>query len=245
MLVPEPCLYHPTRPCHDRRALPFSPFTSTLANDCPAGATRLTFPLDTARMADGTPSKSDSGTPGPKYSAPKDKACQFCGVFFTSSSLGRHLDQFIKEKKPKPPDGVHDVEEIRRLRGNITRRQPRNALRKRETLTPAGTPKGTSSLKDSTSSQDLSKVASPFSPNNPNPKAQQPPPWELTGVINEAVRNGDSSGSSRNAQQRVSSRQASQKIQLDARNKLTEATDSARAAELALREVLGSLRAAK
>lgn len=196
-------------------------------------------------MADATPTKSDSGTPGPKYPASKDKACQFCGVSFTSSSLGRHLDQFIKDKKPKPPDGVHDVEEIRRMRGNITRRQPRNSLRRRETLTPAGTPKGTSSLKDSTSSQDLSKVASPFSPNNSNPKAQAPPPWELTGVINEAVRNGDTNGNARNPQQRAPSRQLAQKVQLDVRNKLTEASDSAKAAELALREVLGSLRAAK
>lgn len=196
-------------------------------------------------MADATPTKSDSGTPGPKYPAPKDKACQFCGVAFTSSSLGRHLDQFIKDKKPKPPDGVHDVEEIRRLRGNITRRQPRNSLRRRETLTPAGTPRGSASLKDSTSSQDLSKATSPFSPDSSNPKAQAPPPWELTGVISEAVRNGDGNGSTRNGQQRSVSRQAAQKAQFDARSKLTDATDTARAAELALRELLGSLRAAK
>lgn len=193
-------------------------------------------------MEDATPTKSDSGTPGPKYPAPKDKACQFCGVAFTSSSLGRHLDQFIKDKKPKPPDGLHDVEEIKRLRGNITRRQPRNSLRRRETLTPAGTPKGSSSLKESTSSQDLSK--SPFSPNGTNAKSQPPPPWELTGVISEAVRNGDADGT-RNAQQRSASRQVAQKAQLDARNRLTDAADTAKAAELALRELIGSVRAAK
>lgn len=196
-------------------------------------------------MAEATPTKSDSGTPGPKYPAPKDKVCQWCGVAFTSSSLGRHLDQFIKSKKPKPPDDVHDVDEIRRQRGNITRRQPRNSLRRRETLTPASTPKG-SALRDLSSGQDPSGAASPFSPNDQNPKAQPPPPWELTGVISEAVRNGDTNGNAaRNGQQRSVSRQAAHKAQFDARSKLTDANDSARAAELALRELLGSLRAAK
>ena len=196
-------------------------------------------------MEDDTATKSDSGTPGPKYPAPKDKACQFCGVSFTSSSLGRHLDQFVKDKKPKPPDGMHDVDEIKRLRGNITRRQPRSSLRGgRDTLTPAGTPKGSSSLKDSTSSQDLDK--SPFAPSGTHPKAQAPPQWELAGVISEAVRNGDTDGgSSRNAQQRSASRQVAQKTQLDARNKLIDASDTAKAAELALRELIGSVRAAK
>lgn len=206
---------------------------------------RPTHPFPAARMAEATPAKSDSGTPGPKYPAPKDKVCQWCGVAFTSSSLGRHLDQFIKSKKPKPPDDVHDVDEIRRQRGNITRRQPRNSLRRRETLTPASTPKG-SALRDLSSGQDPSGAASPFSPNDQNPKAQPPPPWELTGVISEAVRNGDTNGNTaRNGQQRSASRQAAHKAQFDARTKLTDANDSARAAELALRELLGSLRAAK
>lgn len=59
----------------------------------------------------------------------KDRACPFCGQAFTSSSLGRHLDLYIKPKNPKPADGVHDVDEIRKLRGGITRRQPRNSMK--------------------------------------------------------------------------------------------------------------------
>ena len=43
----------------------------------------------------------------------KDRACPFCGQAFTSSSLGRHLDLYIKPKNPNPADGVHDVDEIR------------------------------------------------------------------------------------------------------------------------------------
>ncbi|KAI9651558.1 MAG: hypothetical protein M1831_000753, partial [Alyxoria varia] len=60
-----------------------------------------------------------------KHSLSKDKQCPFCHQSFTSSSLGRHLDLYIKEKNPKPPDGVHDVESIRKIREKITRRHAR------------------------------------------------------------------------------------------------------------------------
>lgn len=62
--------------------------------------------------------------------APKDKHCPYCGQSFTSSSLGRHLDLYIKSKNPKAPDGLHNVDEIRKLRGSITRRQPRGGVRR-------------------------------------------------------------------------------------------------------------------
>ncbi|KAF4547648.1 Hypothetical protein D9617_38g090880 [Elsinoe fawcettii] len=69
---------------------------------------------------------------GSQPKAPKDKECPFCHQAFTSSSLGRHLDLYIKPKNPKPPDGVHNVTRIREMRGKITRRQPRNSLKKGE-----------------------------------------------------------------------------------------------------------------
>ena len=47
---------------------------------------------------------------------------------FTSSSLGRHLDLYIKPQNAKPADGIHNVEEIKRVRGNVTRRQARDSL---------------------------------------------------------------------------------------------------------------------
>lgn len=65
----------------------------------------------------------------------KDRECPFCHQAFTSSSLGRHLDLFIRPNNPKPPDGVHLVDEIRRIRGRITRRQPKG-LKKNGTQTP-------------------------------------------------------------------------------------------------------------
>lgn len=189
-------------------------------------------------MAESTPAKSDAGTPGPKYPAPKDKVCQYCGVAFTSSSLGRHLDQFIKDKKPKRPDDVHDVDEIRRLRGGITRRQPRNSLRAgRETLTPVSTPK----LRDSSATHEGLRAKSPFSPKEKNDSVNG---WGLNGAVTDAP-NGDSVPNGRRpAIQRAASRQI-QKAQYDSRNKAVDAADRARAAELALTELLGSLRAAK
>ena len=89
----------------------------------------------------GTPgSNADTSVNGGRAGAPKDKQCPFCSQHFTSSSLGRHLDLYIKEKNPKPADGMHDVVEIRKMRGGITRRQPRNSTSRRENSTPAGTP---------------------------------------------------------------------------------------------------------
>ncbi|KAL9053585.1 MAG: hypothetical protein Q9162_004682 [Coniocarpon cinnabarinum] len=71
-----------------------------------------------------TPPDTLSKTP---TSLSKDRICPFCEQAFTSSSLGRHLDLYIREKNPKPPDGIHDVEEIRKMRRKITRRQPKGS----------------------------------------------------------------------------------------------------------------------
>ena len=70
-------------------------------------------------------SSNDSGDGSQKTSVRKDRPCPFCRQPFTSSSLGRHLDLYIKEKNPKAPDGIHDVEQIKKLRGKITRRHAR------------------------------------------------------------------------------------------------------------------------
>ncbi|KAI1411043.1 hypothetical protein F5Y13DRAFT_66053 [Hypoxylon sp. FL1857] len=195
-------------------------------------------------------------SPGaPKTSAAKDRNCPYCGQAFTSSSLGRHLDLYIKEKNPKAPDGIHDVEAIRKMRGSITRRQPRGSLARRDTSTP-GTP--TASSKKSPAPELAARP--PAIPKEGHyvvdhmPKFFQPT-WEATGVMNDIpARNGelknspeDSNGqdSRRLPMQRAPSRTAIHKSQLDARQKLAEAMDTARAAELALRELLSSWRAAK
>ena len=66
-------------------------------------------------MAEAEPSSTPRSNTEPQLKAAKDKNCPFCGQAFTSSSLGRHLDLYIRAKNPKAPDGIHIVEEIRKL----------------------------------------------------------------------------------------------------------------------------------
>ncbi|TVY16683.1 hypothetical protein LARI1_G007416 [Lachnellula arida] len=213
----------------------------------------------------GTPgSNADTSINGSK--AGKDKACPFCRQQFTSSSLGRHLDLYIKDKNPKPPDGLHDVDEIRKLRGGITRRQPRNSTSKRESSTPAGTP----SAHDRRSPRPESASGNHSPRKDDNASSDRPsyhgkptyrinkPTWEATGVMNviPPSRSGDSApswdgGDERDAGRKVENRARSVSKQMlakttfEQKQKMIDALDNAKAAELALRELLGSIRAAK
>lgn len=78
------------------------------------------------------------------------------------------------------------------------------------------------------------------------------PRWEATGVINDIPSKGpwDADASQDGNRrplglQRTASKQAAQKAHHDVKQKLADAMDTARAAELALRELLNSWRAAK
>ncbi|KAL2135779.1 hypothetical protein VTI74DRAFT_6984 [Chaetomium olivicolor] len=189
--------------------------------------------------------------------AVKDKSCPYCHQAFTSSSLGRHLDLYIKENNPKAPDGVHDVEAIRKLRQNITRRQPKGTAR-RAMSTSVGTPATAGSRKGSTcgdvdSSAAKSQLSQTDGTHVQGPSVMHYPfkaRWEATGVINDIAREGDGvtdgdggRGSKSAALHRSVSRQTL-KQQFDMRQQIQDAQDTSRAAELALRELLGSLRAA-
>ncbi|KAK7935496.1 hypothetical protein PG985_000991 [Apiospora marii] len=212
--------------------------------------------------AGGNPASNSNDSPAAaKPGAPKDRSCPYCAQPFTSSSLGRHLDLYIKERNPKPPDGLHDVDAIRKMRGTITRRQPRGSLARRDASTPT-TPTGSTATAPGKSSAHEANPQRPSIPKEGQyfvdqaPKWPLPPSWEATGVMNDLPpRNGDFQVGSQWDEadptrrqslqpQRVPSR-AAQKQQLDARQKLTDAVDTARAAELALREMLSSWRAAK
>ncbi|MCJ1395263.1 hypothetical protein MMC18_008147 [Xylographa bjoerkii] len=183
-------------------------------------------------------STADSGTPA-KPSASKDRACPYCHTSFTSSSLGRHLDLFIKDKNPKPPDGIHDIEQIRRSRGNITRRQARTSSSKREGST-------SSSTKPTPSHDQRSPSVARHYTNGDH--SDRPPitllhraGWEATGVINDippATRDG------RYDMRRDQPRRLPTKTDMAQRKKITEERDRGRAAELALKEVLDSVKAA-
>ncbi|KAI5285467.1 hypothetical protein KEM54_000539 [Ascosphaera aggregata] len=67
---------------------------------------------------------NNNSNSGSRTPVAKDKHCVYCHMAFTSSALGRHYDQFLFKKKP---DGVHNVEEIRQMRSNITRRTARTS----------------------------------------------------------------------------------------------------------------------
>ncbi|CAK7209117.1 hypothetical protein SCUCBS95973_000342 [Sporothrix curviconia] len=213
-------------------------------------------------MAEASPSvQPEENTP----KAAKDRNCPYCGQAFTSSSLGRHLDLYIKERNPKRQDGIHDVEEIRRLRGGITRRNPKGSKR-RSLATPSGTP----------SAPNRRDNASEASSNAPSPAVQDTAcssagtsaadiasifpiggvRWEATGVMNEVLvaspdgasgADIDTRGFNLNRRPlppRVVSRQAP-RTQLDSKQKMQDALDDARAAELAFREFANAWRAAK
>lgn len=196
----------------------------------------------------------------------KDRSCPFCGQAFTSSSLGRHLDLYIRPRNPKPPDGVHDVHEIRKIRGSITRRQPRTSSKtagnkdsvSRRNSSGWSSQAATKAVKGEKTVTDTTPVESPvitketsmhnWSFNAPN--------WQATGVINDLparapsrAQNGTPVGQPRRMQEM---RQDSngKRIQRpeyvsDDMWKLQETAEVGRAAEMALREVLGSLEAAK
>jgi len=212
----------------------------------------------------GTPgSNADTSVNGGRAGAPKDKQCPFCEQHFTSSSLGRHLDLYIKEKNPKPSDGRHDVVEIRKLRGGITRRQPRNSTSRREDSTPAGTPGGQERRSPALESDVPRSPSFRREPMDGNYYANKPKfalnkgTWESTGVMNNIppTRNGGSvqsfegeerdSGRRLEPRNRVVSKQILAKATFDQKQKIADALDNARAAELALRELLGGIRAAK
>ncbi|KAJ5928920.1 hypothetical protein N7466_007876 [Penicillium verhagenii] len=106
----------------------------------------------------------------------KDRNCQYCGQPFTSSSLGRHLDQFLFKKKP---DGVHDVEEIRRIRSGITRRQARTNSGKHDE-SPDHVQKKGSVDPYTTTGESASKAREP-----PPRMMFNTPTWHATGVIND------------------------------------------------------------
>ena len=190
-------------------------------------------------MADGsaaTPGSSASKTP-----AAKDKECPYCHQAFTSSSLGRHLDLYIKDKNAKPPDDLHNVEEIRRMRGNVTRRQARASAGKRDGSTPSSSKQ--TPFRDQRSPSTQGGYANvQLSDGAPVRTVLNRTNWQSTGVINDLppISREDKSLFGRRPSRRVSVKE-----DIIHKQNALEERDRARAAELALQEVLGSVKAAK
>lgn len=198
----------------------------------------------------------DRASRTPTYHAPKDKHCPYCAQAFTASSLGRHLDFYIREKNPKPPDGVHDVAAIRQLRGTITRRKSKAPVEgRRDISSPSHTPK--ESARDERASWGETRDSGP----HPNREAgQHVVDTSLGHRALNSIHTGDMDDGTdatatpcvvdkprdrRPSLQRSISRRTAQRARLDAKQRLSEAVDMARAAELAFRELLSSVRAAK
>jgi hypothetical protein len=181
----------------------------------------------------------------PLLKAPKDKNCPFCGQAFTSSSLGRHLDLYIRPKNPKAADGIHLVDEIRKLRGGITRRQAKGSISKKREgshgdCTPVHAKHSVASEGSSTMVQspeddddglgiDLGKTRGQFHEVS----------W---GSSNRQL--SQRLGTKAPETRRDASRQL-RKQELDQRHRGSDEMETAKAAELALRELLRSMREAK
>lgn len=159
----------------------------------------------------------------------KDRKCQYCQQAFTSSSLGRHLDQFLFKKKP---DGVHNVEEIRRIRSGITRRQARTSTGKRDTPERQSDAHGTGDQGGR-------------GPEAPVRMMFNTPTWHATGVINDIPNPNNAQESAVSVRMPSHSRTGSMNLpDYASRGAHSQNPDTVRALELALREVLDNVKAA-
>lgn len=191
-----------------------------------------------------TPGSNAESGGASRTPATKDRSCPFCHAPFTSSSLGRHLDLYIKEKNPKPPDEVHDVEEIRRLRGNVTRRQPRTLSTKREDS--AHSSSKPTSMREQRSPSVTAFYTSAVQANGGSTKS----PFgrenrEAAGVVNDPSRLNGAGPPLNIIKRRNNMRNPSLKEEFIRKQDALEEKDRGRAAELALIEVLESVKAAK
>lgn len=190
------------------------------------------------KMADSANPNSNTG----KTLSAKDKQCPFCHQTFTSSSLGRHLDLYIREKNAKPPDDVHNVEEIRKIRAGITRRQARSSTN-RERSTPSST-KATPQREQRSPPPSNSHMGASKDEAQAVKLYWNTAAWQATGVINDLPPTPREDQPAQ-FQRGTTPRRASVKAELAHRQVGLEERDRGRAAELALKEVLESVKAAK
>lgn len=175
----------------------------------------------------------DSG----KKPAVKNTQCQYCGTPFTTSSLGRHLDLYIRDKNPKQPDGIHDVDEIRRVRGNVTRRQAKSNTKREGSV-------ASKSIHDqpSPAAATLRRNGQSHPQNGASRAEINRAGWEATGVINglDPVPRASPSHLLSRAESSKSN-----KMDIARKEVAVEERDRALAVELALKEVLGNVKAAR
>lgn len=184
-----------------------------------------------------SPEGSAAGEDGgqSKGSTAKDKECQYCRQAFTSSSLGRHLDQFLFRKKP---DGIHDIDEIRRVRSGITRRQARTTSKRSSPDVGGNAPDASGSGAHDASVRPRPREPPKFLFNTPS--------WHSTGVINNIPDNSsqDTPASSRPPLLQLPAVSHGPSDSTPRAAATPQDADTARALELALREVVDNIKAA-
>ena len=185
-------------------------------------------------VGDESPSVDENTPNRSGLNALKNKQCPFCHESFTSSSLGRHLDLYIRDKHPKSADGIHDVDKIHQIRSAITRRQPRRSTR---AFGSANTPGASVSHTD----PPHNNLTSPYGlhANDKQSKwAINKPTWEATGVITD-LPPAPTLGLSHSIQKHPNRNNGV------LRKRVAEDRTRIRATELALQELLDSVNAAK
>ncbi|KFA80431.1 hypothetical protein S40288_07055, partial [Stachybotrys chartarum IBT 40288] len=165
-------------------------------------------------MADST--QASPAPKKPRARATKNRKCPYCKQPFTSSYLGRHLDSYVKKENPKPADGIHDVEKIRKVRSQVIRRPLGRSQggRRMDGLPTASTPKSCVKMDASSSG---SKSPFIFSRDIP----------DKDGSVN-----GDASGKQPRLRGSASN-QAAQHVQIDVEQKLDGAVDTGLVDEVA------------
>ena len=180
-----------------------------------------------------------------KAPAVKNKECPYCHQPFTSSSLGRHLDQYLSKRKA---DGIHNLEEIRRTRGRITRRIPKQGASAGQDREDSHTNNKSPSIAYSTPPVDVDLLNS--IPANGVGTRLNEANWHSTGVMNDLPATTPLS-SAPSALMPASTKRSwdtydtARGDSLGATGDLESEKDTARALELALREVLDRLQAAR
>ena len=224
---------------------------------------------------------SNANNARPPPPAEKDRQCPYCHTKFTSSSLGRHLDLYIKPRNAKPADGIHNVEEIKRLRGNVTRRQARNSLgqgsgvirkRRKDSESPLSETNNRGSTRQSSRTASVREISEPNGPLIPDTSiaevgtrctpaagkgqvrmAINKLTWEATGVMNDIpIESSKRSGPPTSPPEGAGGGEdpsrwpsmATTPAHDQEHNALRVERNRAMAAEMALKEVLDSVRIA-
>ncbi|KAH9879501.1 hypothetical protein IAQ61_001319 [Plenodomus lingam] len=219
--------------------------TTTITTDtAPATSTATAATTSASSSSSGSAPAANNNTDTPRSTtdsglkAAKDKNCPFCGQAFTSSSLGRHLDLYIRQKNPKAPDGIHLVDEIRKLRGGITRRQAKNSMSSTPRRDDSGT--STPAHKKNVARDDSSMLVDSPDVDHDDQLDMGRARQQFRDIGWQSAR---TAATKTPDVRRDSSRQL-QKADLVQRRKSEEEAEIARATEMALRELLKSVREA-